>query len=143
MTSHLDKFKEYLKLKELKFTPERKIILEEVFVIHTHFDSEILYKKIYKRTKKISRATIYRTIPILIASELIREVLQQNGRTYYEHTFGHGHHDHLLCVKCGRVIEFYNKSIEKLQDQICKKYGFSPTDHKLGIRGYCRKCSPR
>lgn len=140
MISHLDKFIEYLRLKELKYTPERKIILEEVFKLHTHFNSEILFEKICRRTKKISKATIYRTIPILIDSGLMKEVLRQNGRAYYEHTFGHGHHDHLLCVKCGRVIEFYNKNIEKLQERICNEYDFKPTDHKLGIRGYCKRC---
>jgi len=138
-----DKFKNYLAKKGLKFTPERETILEEVFTFHNHFDIDQLYEKIHRRDRALSRATIYRTIPHLVNCGLIREVLRCQNRTQYEHIFGHEHHDHLVCVKCGNVIEFNEKRIEKLQDEICKKYDFTPVEHRLGIRGYCKRCQRR
>jgi Fur family ferric uptake transcriptional regulator len=135
-----EEFKDFLKSKGLKFTPERKIILEEVFSLHKHFDVDRLYEKLYRDGKHLSRATIYRTLPLLVESKLIRETLRCQSKISYEHIFGHGHHDHLLCIKCGKVIEFKEERMERIQEAICKKYGFRAVEHRLGIRGYCRKC---
>ena len=60
---------------------------------------------------------------------------------HYEHTFGHDHHEHMLCIKCGRHIEFSDERIERAQKEICAKFRFTPVDHRLSIRGYCRKCA--
>ena len=136
----IDKFRNFLKSRGLKMTPERRIILEGVFSLHEHFDIEKLYRKLEKKRKNISRATIYRTIPFLIESGLIKEVMRHQNKAQYEQVFGHEHHDHLVCVKCGRVIEFRNDKIEKLQDEICKRFRFSPEEHRLRISGYCQKC---
>lgn len=136
-----DKFRIYLKSNGLRFTPERRFILGEIFSSHRHFDVEELYQRLRRKGKSISRATIYRTLPLLVESGLVREALRCQDRVHYEHTLGHEHHDHLLCIKCGRVIEFKDEAIEKLQDGICKRYGFKPIEHRLGIRGYCKVCS--
>ena len=143
MITEEDRFMDHLKKKGLKFTPERKLILKEVFSFHKHFDVEELFLKLRRKDKGISRATIYRTLPLLIESGLIREALRCRDRVYYEHVFGHEHHDHLLCIECGRAIEFKEDRIEKLQDTICKKYGFEPVEHRLGIRGYCKRCQKK
>ena len=140
MVSPESKFRDYLKERELKFTPERKIILKAVFSLHKHFDTEQLYEKLPRAKKSISRATIYRTLPLLVESDLIRETLRCQGRVSYEHIFGHPHHDHMICIKCGKVIEFREEKIEKLKEEICKRYGFEPVEYRLGIRGYCKKC---
>lgn len=140
MITEEDRFRDYLKKKALKFTPERKLILKEVFSFHKHFNVEELFSRLRKKNKAISRATIYRTLPLLIESGLIREALRCRDRVYYEHVFGHPHHDHLVCIECGKIIEFKNEKLEKLQDGICKKYGFEPIEHRLGIKGYCRRC---
>lgn len=140
MNTYQDRFREYLKKEKLKFTPERKTILGGVFSLHKHFDVDDLYDELRKKNKRISRASIYRTLPLLVKSDLINETLRCQGRVSYEHVFGHGHHDHMVCIKCGRVIEFRNEKIEELRDVICKKYRFKPVEHRLGIRGYCKKC---
>ena len=140
MISKEDKFRDYLKSKGLKFTPERQVILKGVFSLHRHFDAEELYEGLRKQGGHLSRATIYRTIPLLVESGLIKETLRCQGRVSYEHIFGHGHHDHMVCMKCGRVIEFREERIERLQEVICKKYGFRSVEHRLGIKGYCRAC---
>lgn len=140
MDSHLDVFHDYLRKNRLKFTHERKAILEGIFSLHKHFDADELYEKLHYRHKRISRASIYRTLPLLVRSGLIKETLRCLGRSSYEHIFGHRHHDHLVCLKCGKVIEFSNDKIEELQNTVCKKYHFQPIEHRLGIRGYCKEC---
>jgi Fur family ferric uptake transcriptional regulator len=135
-----ERFSEFLKERGLKFTLERKAILAAIFSFHKHFDIEELYEKLRKQGEHLSRATIYRTLPLLIESDLINETLRCQGRISYEHTFGHKHHDHMVCIKCGRIIEFRSEEIEKLQEGMCKKYGFKPLEHRLGIKGYCKSC---
>ena len=133
-------FKEHLRKSGLKFTPERRAVLEEVFSIHEHFDVERLFAGFRRKKKNISRATIYRTLPLLMESGLVKGAVLSGDRVLYEHVFGHNHHDHLICLKCGKAIEFVNESIENLQKKVCKKYGFKPVEHKLEIQGYCKKC---
>ena len=137
------KFRAYLKDKGLKFTPEREEILETVFSLHKHFDVDELYDILRARGKNISRATIYRTIPLLIESHLIQETLHCTGNTKYEHVYGHEHHDHLVCIKCGNIIEFCDDRVEKLQEEICSKYKFKAVEYRLGIKGYCEKCQKK
>lgn len=136
-------FIDFLKTRELKFTPEREEILNAVFSIHRHFDVEDLYQLLREQAKNISHATIYRVIPLLIESHLIKESLRCLGKVSYEHIFGHGHHDHLVCINCGKVVEFNEEQIEKLQLEVCKKYGFKPVEHHLGIKGYCERCQKK
>jgi Fur family transcriptional regulator, ferric uptake regulator len=133
-------FKNYLNSKGLKFTPERSLILDAVFSMNGHFDVEKVYDRLHKKNKTISAATIYRSLPHLIDAGLIREVLRCKNRPQYEVNLGRAHHDHLLCLKCGRVLEFRDDDIEKLQDKVCRKFHFEPVEHRLGIRGYCRDC---
>jgi Fur family ferric uptake transcriptional regulator len=134
------KFRNYLKQRGLKFTQERCQILEEVFSLHKHFDVEDIYSRLKEKKEPVSRATIYRTFPLLIESGLIKEAFQDERKLHFEHTFGHKHHDHLLCLRCGKIIEFREEKIEKLQELICKKYDFAPMKHRLAIMGYCKEC---
>ena len=143
MNSYLDKFKNYLKEKGMKLTPERKAILEGVFSLHKHFDVDELYDELKKEKKRISLASIYRTLPILIKSDLINETLRCQGKVSYELIFGHKHHDHMVCINCGKIIEFRNEKIEELQNMVCRNHSFKPIEHRLGIRGYCKECQKK
>ena len=134
------KFEEFLKSKELKYTSERKSIVKAMFSFYKHFDVEELFEKLRKQGNNVSRATIYRTIPLLIQSGLITETLRCQDKISYENIFNKKHHDHLLCVKCGKIIEFYNEKIEKLQEEVCRQHNFVPIEHRLGIKGYCEDC---
>jgi len=140
MESPEEEFQEYLRSKGLKFTPERRAILNEIFAMHRHFDVESLYDFLKKRGERISLATIYRLIPLLIESGKIRRATRLDGHVTYEHMFGHKPHHHLVCVKCGRVIEFYDKRMEDRLKQICEKNDFMPLAHRLGVRGLCADC---
>ena len=74
-------------------------------------------------------------------SGIARELRFEDGVSRYELKYGHEHHDHMVCVVCGKVIEFSDERIERLQRAICRKHRFSPIEHRLGIRGICRECS--
>jgi Fur family ferric uptake transcriptional regulator len=134
------KFEEFLKSKEFKYTSERKLILNATLSFHNHFDVEELFERLRKQGNNVSRATIYRTIPLLIQSGLITETLHCQDKTSYENIFNKKHHDHLVCVKCGKTIEFFDERIEKLQEEVCRQHNFVPTEHRLGIKGYCEDC---
>ena len=136
-------FRNYLRGRGLRFTPERRVILEGIFSFSGHFDIEKLYDKLHRKAGEISLATIYRTLPHLIKSGLIKEVMRCQDRPQYERSFGYPHHDHLVCISCGKIFEFKDNGIEKLQDRVCRRYGFKPTEHRLGIRGYCRSCQSK
>ena len=140
MVTAENKFTDFLKNKGRKFTPQRQEILKAIFSFHKHFDVDGLFEILRKKGENISRATIYRAIPLLIKSGLIKEALRGEAKITYEHIFGHEHHDHLVCVGCGKIIEFKNDKIEKLQKAVCRKYNFHSLEHRLGIKGYCKKC---
>ncbi|GAG53227.1 unnamed protein product, partial [marine sediment metagenome] len=106
MEDYIVKFDEHLAQKGLKFTPARRTILKGAFSSHKHFDTDTLYEKLRAKGENISRATIYRTLPLLAESGLVKETLRCQGKVSYEHIFGHEHHDHMVCIKCGKVIEF-------------------------------------
>ncbi len=134
-------FRDFLKGKDLKLTPERETVLKEISVLRRHFDIEDLYITLRNKGLKVSRASIYRTVPLLVESSLLEEIKTIEKHTYYEYTFGKKHHDHLICLGCGKIIEFYSENLEELQDEVCKKENFNGVRHFLEIQGYCRRCN--
>jgi Fur family ferric uptake transcriptional regulator len=140
MDSEKEVFRKYLKQKGLKFTPEREIILDEVFTVHEHFDVEDLYQRLRDKEKYISRPTIYRTISLLVDSGLVRKTIRQKERDYYEHIYGHEPHEHLVCINCGKVIEFNDERVEKIIEEVARKHNFKMVEHKFEIKGFCNSC---
>lgn len=133
-------FEHLLKSRGLKFTPQRRAILRAVFAVHDHFDADELYLRLKAANRRVSRTSVYRTLPLLAEAGLIRETYCGQDAARYEHVLGHKHHDHLFCLKCGKVIEFADERIEKLQEAASKKRGFQMTDHTFVIRGFCKRC---
>ena len=140
MLSKEDVFKEYLTSRKLKFTAERQAILDRVFENHKHFEADELLVDLRLNDMKISKATIYRTLALLVKSGLLREVIFGERHAHYEHVYGHEHHDHLVCNNCGKIIEFTEHRIEKLQDEVCRKNKFKVDSHRLQIQGLCEDC---
>ncbi len=136
-------FRSFLKERGQKLTKEREAILKKIFSFHGHFEPETLYLQIRKSGLKASRASVYRTLNLLYECGLIERVRKTEHGTIYEHTYGHEHHDHMLCVCCGKVIEFYSEDLEKIQEDLCKQQNFEGTNHSLEIRGYCKKCQKK
>jgi Fur family ferric uptake transcriptional regulator len=139
----INKFRAYIKAQGLRKTPERETIIEEIFSIHDHFDVDELFLRLRNKRKRVSKASLYRTIPLLIESGLIREVYFENGHLHYEPIYDHKHHCHLRCTRCGKIIEFVDDAAVKIQERISKKYGFVVTAHRFELIGYCPQCAQR
>ena len=133
-------FRQCLRRKGLRVTPERERVCLEVYTTSLHFDAEVLISRLQTGPKPVSRATVYRTLEILEECGLVKKIRQTDKRHHYEKSLGLEHHDHLFCDVCGRVIEFRVDEIERLQDEVCSRYGFQPRRHTLQIYGLCREC---
>jgi Fur family ferric uptake transcriptional regulator len=133
----------YLRRNGLSFTSTRSAILEGIVASRGHFDAEELHLRLKKSGERLSAATVYRTLPLFVKSGLLRETLRSGGRARYEPAWGRDHHDHLECLACGRIIEFKDDELERLQDRVCRRHGFQAVEHRLGIKGYCASCRKR
>ncbi len=143
MSKELGIFIDYLRKKDLKLTDQRKEILNVFLKTERHLSVEDLYNIAKRKDPSIGQATVFRTLKLLQEADIAKEVDLGDGKVRYEHKYGHEHHDHLICVKCGRFIEAVDPKIERLQDGLCKKHGFLPQRHKMEIFGICNRCSTK
>ena len=137
---HIHKFQDFLQQQGLKLTSERTALIREIFSTHYHFEADELLFKMKQKSVKISRATVYRTLELLVKSGLVRRVHLGEDHYHYEHVSGDSHHDHLVCTVCGGVIEFHDEELEQRQREICERKKFTPTFHNLQILGVCNDC---
>jgi Fur family ferric uptake transcriptional regulator len=133
-------FTEFLARKNLKMTPQRRLILDVFLGEEGHLASEDLYNKVKAQDKSIGQATVYRTLKLLSESGLAKEVHFGDGVTRYEKKYGSAHHDHILCERCGATLEVVDEHIERLQEELAKAHGFVLTGHKMYLYGICPKC---
>ena len=140
MKSEIEVFRDFIRKKGLRNTPEREAIINEIFATHDHFDVDELYLRLKNKKKKISKPSIYRLIPYLLESGLIQEAYFEDGHLHYEHIYGHAHHCHLRCLKCGKIIEFEETSLKKIEKKLAEKHDFFIKAHKFEALGYCSKC---
>lgn len=140
----VQRFEEWLKTKSLKLTKPRRRILDRAFATHEHFSAEELHAWLVTEPgEKTSRATVYRTLALLQEAGFLQALDAERGEMVYEHVLGHHHHDHMLCLSCGRIEEFHDDRIEQLQLEACKRKGFELVSHDLRLRGYCRTCTKK
>lgn len=140
MRREFEVFGDFVRSKNLRHTSQRDKILATFLRTEKHVSAEELYKIVKRQDHDIGFTTVYRTMKLLSESGLCQEFDFGDGVTRFEHKYGHEHHDHLICTKCGRFIEVVNPKIENMQDALAKKYAFTPTRHKLQIFGVCRGC---
>jgi Fur family transcriptional regulator, ferric uptake regulator len=133
-------FKDLLAAKGLKYTAERRQLLEEILRLRKHFDADELYELIKKKGLRISRDTVYRTLPLLLECGVVQKSVGDGRREYFERTSVKGHHDHMVCISCGKIIEFNSPEIEALQDVVCKRYQFKLLFHDHRLFGHCGAC---
>ena len=133
-------FIDYLKRKDLKLTDQRKIILDVFLKTDRHLSVEDLYNIAKKKDQDLGQATVFRTLKLLCEADIAKEVNLGDGKTRYEHKYGHERHYHLICLRCGRFIEAMDSKIERLQDSLCKRHGFLPQRHKMEMFGICKRC---
>jgi Fur family ferric uptake transcriptional regulator len=136
-----ERFLQFLRSRGHRVTQERLALFEEIFAQHKHIDAEELLAAMKTRGLKISRATVYRNLDLLVECGMVRKQRLGQDRFFYEHVHGGQHHDHLVCTGCGRVVEFVSPGIAALQAEICRAHGFVPTRHTLQISGLCNDCA--
>jgi Fur family ferric uptake transcriptional regulator len=135
----LQKLRRHLKENDLRFTNERLTILEEIFTFPSHFDAEQLFIHIRKKHNHISRATVYRTLELLYQIGIIKKETLGQDFASYELDFNVPHHDHMICLECGKVVEFLDDVIEKRQQEISENYGMEMIRHQLQIFVRCKE----
>ncbi len=137
-----DKFREYLASRPTpqRFTEQQRELLEYVFARHSHFDADELIEKLKQAKKRVSRATVYRTLAKLVDAGLLRRI-ELGDRTVYDHDYGYPAHDHLVCERCGAMAEFQSEELETLLDRVAGANQFRPSGHTLVIRGVCAECN--
>lgn len=137
----LEKFQTLLKENALKFTKQRELVLKFLYENNGHFTPEDIYTLLKEQHPdvNIGIATVYRTLALLETSEIASSISFGVQGKKYELGLKK-HHDHLICTKCGNIIEFYDETIEERQEAIAKKFNFKMTDHTMKIIGLCEKC---
>ena len=132
---------EYLLCHQLKQTKQRKVIVSFFLKLARHVDAEDLYHKVRAEGHSIGLATIYRTLNLLKDAGLVEQHSFADGRAIFEIAPPGSHHDHLVCLKCGKIEEFENAAIEELQEKIALERGFVLTSHRLALYGHCSSCT--
>lgn len=136
-------FAEYLSQNGLKHSRQREVILQYFLETGGHMTVDDLYRVIHRKHSEIGRTTIYRTLKLLCDAQLAESIELKDGLTRFEHHYKHSHHDHMICIECGTIIEFVSPEIENLQDEIAEAYGFTIDSHRHQIFGVCQKCDQR
>ncbi|MFH0811037.1 MAG: Fur family transcriptional regulator [Pseudomonadota bacterium] len=134
-----ERFRQFLKSQALKMTNDREAIVEAVFSIENHFEAEYLAYRV--RERGVSKATVYRTLHLLVESGLLRQVIFGDKHGHYEHVHQEEEgHDHLICLRCGGIIEFQHPSVAEIKAAVKDRYGFLPERVLLEISGVCARC---
>ena len=134
------KFMRFLAHKNLRVTSQRQAIVDTVFGTDKHFTAEQLLEWSRRRDKSVSRATVYRTLPLLTESGLVREMDFGKDYKFYDPNYAdHPNHNHIICNDCERIVEFESDQIEKLENEITRQLGFSLKTQRLQITGTCEE----
>ena len=140
MQQALDRFRGFLHDRSLRVTDLREGIIKAALLRSGHFDIDELVADVRAQGVDASRATVYRALPLLMEAGIIQQTISPGERRRYEATVGQEHHDHLVCTRCGKVVEFQFEAFEVLQREVASKYGFRLTGHSHELFGVCATC---
>jgi Fur family transcriptional regulator, ferric uptake regulator len=137
-----NKFREYLssRPRPQRFTDQQRALIQHIFSQHDHFDADQLILDVQGADLNISRATIYRTLSKLVDAGLLRRI-EVGTRTVYEHDYGYPQHEHMVCERCGKMIEFQSESIQTALKEVTERNQFLASGHTLVVRGVCSECN--
>jgi Fur family ferric uptake transcriptional regulator len=134
-------FRAYLHEHRIKYTAARSKILDAVLTIGGHFEAEQVLEHLCKSDKPVGKATVYRTLPLLVDCGVLKQVRFDANRAHYEVAFGEQPHDHMVCRRCGRIVEFDADEVVSLRERIAHRHQFHVVSHFLQLSGLCRDCS--
>jgi len=129
MNNNKENLTEVLKKEGLRYTLQRQSVWDEIKRSEKHRDAEDIYQSLRNESIRVSRATVYRTIDVLVKNRMVRKMDVGDGKSLYEPKLDNDHHDHMICVDSGKIIEFFDEELELLQDKIAKKYGYKVVRH--------------
>ena len=139
LNERFEQVEQLLTQSNIRLTPERRLIVRRA-VSFLHFTAEELVKDVRSADATVARATVYRTLALLQDVDVVEKHDFRYGAPNYEVTFAKTHHDHLMCVSCGEIIEFQEPRVEKLQDEVVRRYGYQLLSHTHNLYGVCRAC---
>jgi Fur family ferric uptake transcriptional regulator len=138
------KFLAFLGIKNLRMTSQRQAIIETVFGTEEHFTAEQLLEWSRARDRSVSRATVYRTLPLLTESGLVREMDFGKNHKYYDPNYAeHPNHNHIICQDCEKIVEFESEKISQIENEISHRLGFEVKTQRLQITASCDEFKKR
>jgi len=133
-------FSNHLEKNSFRKTPERFAILEEIYRRTDHFDAEALYIHMKTRNYRVSRATVYNTLELLVNCDLVKKHQFGKNLAQYEKSYGYKQHDHVICAHCSKVVEFCDPRIQQIKTMVGDLLNFEITHHALNLYGICGNC---
>lgn len=139
----LDRFRRHLRDHHQPITRQRDLVAETVLTSEDHLSVGAIQRRLKERGSRVGTATVYRTLELLVESGLVKAHDFGEGFKRYEPMPMQAHHEHLICLSCGRVAEFSNERFERMLPMIADEHGFQHQHHRVEIFGICRDCQRR
>ena len=132
-------FSAFLKQRSQRQTPERFAVLDEIYATDDHVDADELYLRLKQKGGRVSRATVYNTLDLLLECDLVVRHQFGKNQAKYERAYSYWQHDHLICIDCNQLFEFCDPRIQSIQEMVAEIYQFDIKHHALNMYGHCQR----
>lgn len=132
-------FRSFLKKRSQRQTPERFAVLEEIYASTGHFDADELYIRLKQKGARVSRATVYNTLELLLECDLVVRHQFGKNQAKYERAYSYWQHDHLICMDCNEVFEFCDPRLQGVREMVAEIFQFEIKHHSLHMYGHCKR----